>query len=160
MIEGSTVSTKYGSVKTDHILFIASGAFHVAKPSDLLPELQGRLPNRVELSALTKEDFKRILKEPENNLVRQYEELIATEGVKLKFTEGAISEIARIASQVNDDVENIGARRLHTILEKVLDDISFSASDKNVATVNVDDKYVQKQIGEIYKDNDLSKFIL
>ena len=116
LIEGSTVSTKYGSVKTDHILFIASGAFHVAKPSDLLPELQGRLPNRVELSALTKEDFIRILKEPENNLVRQYEELIATEGVKLKFTEGAISEIARIASQVNDDVENIGARRLHTIL--------------------------------------------
>ena len=160
LIEGSTVSTKYGSVKTDHILFIASGAFHVAKPSDLLPELQGRLPNRVELSALTKEDFIRILKEPENNLVRQYEELIATEGVKLKFTEGAISEIARIASQVNDDVENIGARRLHTILEKVLDDISFSASDKKVATVNVDDKYVQKQIGEIYKDNDLSKFIL
>ena len=160
LIEGSTVSTKYGSVKTDHVLFIASGAFHVAKPSDLLPELQGRLPNRVELSALTKEDFIRILKEPENNLVRQYEELIATEGVKLKFTEGAISEIARIASQVNDDVENIGARRLHTILEKVLDDISFSASDKKVATVNVDDKYVQKQIGEIYKDNDLSKFIL
>jgi ATP-dependent HslUV protease ATP-binding subunit HslU len=160
LIEGSTVSTKYGSVKTDHILFIASGAFHVAKPSDLLPELQGRLPNRVELSALTKEDFIRILKEPENNLVRQYEELIATEGVKLKFTEGAISEIARIASQVNDDVENIGARRLHTILEKVLDDISFSASDKKVASVNVDDKYVQKQIGEIYKDNDLSKFIL
>ena len=160
LIEGSTVSTKYGSVKTDHILFIASGAFHVAKPSDLLPELQGRLPNRVELSALTKEDFIRILKEPENNLVRQYEELIATEGVKLKFTEGAISEIARIASWVNDDVENIGARRLHTILEKVLDDISFSASDKKVATVNVDDKYVQKQIGEIYKDNDLSKFIL
>ncbi len=160
LIEGSTVSTKYGSVKTDHILFIASGAFHVAKPSDLLPELQGRLPNRVELSALTKDDFIRILKEPENNLVRQYEELIATEGVKLKFTEGAISEIARIASQVNDDVENIGARRLHTILEKVLDDISFSASDKKVATVNVDDKYVQKQIGEIYKDNDLSKFIL
>ena len=160
LIEGSTVSTKYGSVKTDHILFVASGAFHVAKPSDLLPELQGRLPNRVELSALTKEDFIRILKEPENNLVRQYEELIATEGVKLKFTEGAISEIARIASQVNDDVENIGARRLHTILEKVLDDISFSASDKKVATVNVDDKYVQKQIGEIYKDNDLSKFIL
>ncbi len=160
LIEGSTVSTKYGSVKTDHILFIASGAFHVAKPSDLLPELQGRLPNRVELSALTQEDFIRILKEPENNLVKQYEELIGTEGVKLKFTEEAISEIARIASQVNEDVENIGARRLHTILEKVLDDISFSASDKKVAVVNVDDKYVKKQIGEIYKDNDLSKFIL
>ena len=130
LIEGSTVSTKYGTVKTDHILFIASGAFHVAKPSDLLPELQGRLPNRVELSALNKEDFIRILKEPENNLIRQYEELIATEGVNLKFSENAISEIAKIATQVNDEVENIGARRLHTILEKVLDDISFSASDK------------------------------
>ena len=160
LIEGSTVSTKYGTVKTDHILFIASGAFHVAKPSDLLPELQGRLPNRVELSALNKEDFIRILKEPENNLIRQYEELIATEGVNLKFSENAISEIAKIATQVNDEVENIGARRLHTILEKVLDDISFSASDKNDGQIKIDDKYVIKQIGEIYKNNDLSKFIL
>ena len=160
LIEGSTVSTKYGTVKTDHILFIASGAFHVAKPSDLLPELQGRLPNRVELSALNKEDFIRILKEPENNLIRQYEELIATEGVNLKFSENAISEIAKIATQVNDEVENIGARRLHTILEKVLDDISFSASDKNEGQIKIDDKYVIKQIGEIYKNNDLSKFIL
>ena len=160
LIEGSTVSTKYGTVKTDHILFIASGAFHVAKPSDLLPELQGRLPNRVELSALNKEDFIRILKEPENNLIRQYEELIATEGVSLKFSENAISEIAKIATQVNDEVENIGARRLHTILEKVLDEISFSASDKQEAHIKIDDKYVIKQIGEIYKNNDLSKFIL
>ena len=160
LIEGSTVSTKYGTVKTDHILFIASGAFHVAKPSDLLPELQGRLPNRVELSALNKEDFIRMLKEPENNLIRQYEELIATEGVNLKFSENAISEIAKIATQVNDEVENIGARRLHTILEKVLDDISFSASEKKNDQIKVDDKYVIKQIGEIYKNNDLSKFIL
>ncbi|MAZ46704.1 MAG: HslU--HslV peptidase ATPase subunit [Rickettsiales bacterium] len=160
LIEGSTVSTKYGTVKTDHILFIASGAFHVAKPSDLLPELQGRLPNRVELSALNQEDFIRILKEPENNLIRQYEELIATEGVHLKFSENAISEIAKIATQVNDEVENIGARRLHTILEKVLDDISFSASDKKNDHIKIDDKYVVKQIGEIYKNNDLSKFIL
>ena len=160
LIEGSTVSTKYGTVKTDHILFIASGAFHVAKPSDLLPELQGRLPNRVELSALNQEDFIRILKEPENNLIRQYEELIATEGVNLKFSESAISEIAKIATQVNDEIENIGARRLHTILEKVLDDISFSASDKKNDQIKIDDKYVIKQVGEIYKNNDLSKFIL
>ena len=160
LIEGSTVSTKYGTVKTDHVLFIASGAFHVAKPSDLLPELQGRLPNRVELSALNQEDFIRILKEPENNLIRQYEELIATEGVNLKFSENAISEIARIATQVNDEIENIGARRLHTILEKVLDDISFSASDKKNDQIKIDDKYVIKQVGEIYKNNDLSKFIL
>ena len=160
LIEGSTVSTKYGTVKTDHILFIASGAFHVAKPSDLLPELQGRLPNRVELSALNQEDFIRILKEPENNLIRQYEELITTEGVNLKFSENAISEIAKIATQVNDEIENIGARRLHTILEKVLDDISFSASDKKNDQIKIDDKYVIKQVGEIYKNNDLSKFIL
>ena len=160
LIEGSTVSTKYGTVKTDHILFIASGAFHVAKPSDLLPELQGRLPNRVELSALNQEDFIRILKEPENNLIRQYEELIATEGVNLVFSENAISEIAKIATQVNDEIENIGARRLHTILEKVLDDISFSASDKKNDQIKIDNKYVIKQVGEIYKNNDLSKFIL
>ena len=160
LIEGSTVSTKYGSVKTDHILFIASGAFHVSKPSDLLPELQGRLPNRVELSALNQEDFIRILKEPENNLIKQYEELIATEGVKLKFSESAVSEIAHIATKVNDEVENIGARSLHTILEKVLDDISFSASDKKVGELKVDDGYVKKQIGDVYKDTDLSKFIL
>ena len=160
LIEGSTVTTKHGSLKTDHILFIASGAFHIAKPSDLLPELQGRLPNRVELSPLNQDDFIRILKEPENNLIKQYEELIATEGVKLKFAESAVSEIAIIATRVNEEIENIGARRLHTILEKVLDEISFSASDKKIDNVTVDKQYVKKQIGDVYKDNDLSKFIL
>ena len=160
LIEGTSVSTKYGSVKTDHILFIASGAFHVSKPSDLLPELQGRLPNRVELSALSKEDFVLILKEPENNLIRQYIELIATEGVELEFKESAISEIAEIATRVNEEVENIGARRLHTILEKVLEEISFSASEKKSKKIIIDDKYVIKQLEGIYKDNDLSKFIL
>ncbi|MBF92013.1 MAG: HslU--HslV peptidase ATPase subunit [Rickettsiales bacterium] len=160
LIEGSTVSTKYGTVKTDHILFIASGAFHVSKPSDLLPELQGRLPNRVELSALSKDDFIKILKEPENNLIRQYIELISTEGVKLNFSDKAVSEIATIASKVNEEIENIGARRLHTILEKVLEEISFSASEKKTKQVEIDDKYIRDQIGDIYKDTDLSKFIL
>ena len=160
LIEGSTVSTKYGSVKTDHILFIASGAFHVAKPSDLLPELQGRLPNRVELQALGKEDFVRILKEPENNLIKQYVELISTEGVILNFSEEAITEVALIATKVNDEVENIGARRLHTILEKILEDISFTASDKKSDKIDIDKKYVVDQIGDIYKDTDLTKFIL
>ena len=160
LIEGSTVSTKYGSIKTDHILFIASGAFHVAKPSDLLPELQGRLPNRVELKALGKEDFVRILKEPENNLIKQYVELISTEGVILNFSEEAISEVALIATRVNDEVENIGARRLHTILEKILEDISFSASDTKSNKIDIDKKYVVDQIGDIYKDTDLTKFIL
>ena len=160
LIEGSTVTTKYGSIKTDHILFIASGAFHVAKPSDLLPELQGRLPNRVELSALSKDDFIKILKEPENNLIKQYEQLIATEGVTLNFTEDAIAEVANIASKVNEDIENIGARRLHTILEKVLEEISFNASEQKKTKINVDNKYVIDQIGDIYKDADLTKFIL
>ena len=160
LIEGTTVSTKYGSVKTDHILFIASGAFHVSKPSDLLPELQGRLPNRVELTALSKKDFISILKEPENNLIRQYIELIATEGVKLSFTNDAISEVAEIATKVNLEIENIGARRLHTILEKVLEEISFSASDKKVLEIKIDEKYIKKQLGDIYKDSDVSKFIL
>ncbi len=160
LIEGSTVSTKYGSIKTDHILFIASGAFHVAKPSDLLPELQGRLPNRVELKALGKEDFERILREPENNLIKQYVELISTEGVILNFSEEAISEVALIATRVNDEVENIGARRLHTILEKILEDISFSASEKKSDKIDIDRKYVVDQIGDIYKDTDLTKFIL
>ncbi len=160
LIEGSTVTTKYGSIKTDHILFVASGAFHLSKPSDLLPELQGRLPNRVELTALGKDDFIRILKEPENNLIRQYIELIATEGVKLTFSEDAISEIASIATKVNDEVENIGARRLHTILEKILEDISFTASEKKQSEIDIDDKYVKNQIGDIYKDTDLTKFIL
>ena len=160
LIEGTTVSTKYGSVKTDHILFIASGAFHVSKPSDLLPELQGRLPNRVELTALSKKDFISILKEPENNLIRQYIELIATEGVRLSFTDDAISEVAEIATKVNIEIENIGARRLHTILEKVLEEISFSASDKKVLEIKIDEKYIKKQLGDIYKDSDVSKFIL
>ncbi len=160
LIEGSTVSTKYGTVKTDHILFIASGAFHVSKPSDLLPELQGRLPNRVELSALSKDDFIRILKEPENNLIKQYVALIATEGVKLKFSEKAISEIAQIATKVNEAIENIGARRLHTILEKVLEEISFEASEKKNKEINIDEKFVVEQIGDIYQDTDVSKFIL
>ena len=160
LIEGSTVSTKYGSIKTDHILFIASGAFHLAKPADLLPELQGRLPNRVELTALGKDDFVRILKEPENNLIKQYIELIATEGVNLNFKEEAISEIASIATKVNEEVENIGARRLHTILEKILEDISFNASEKKSDDIDIDAKYVQTQIGDIYNDTDLTKFIL
>ena len=160
LIEGTSVSTKYGSIKTDHVLFIASGAFHVSKPSDLLPELQGRLPNRVELSALSKKDFISILKEPENNLIRQYIELIGTEGVSLNFTEAAISEVAEIATKVNEEIENIGARRLHTILEKVLEEISFSASDKKVNKINVDEKYVKKQLDNVYKDTDISKFIL
>ncbi len=160
LIEGTSVSTKYGSIKTDHILFIASGAFHVSKPSDLLPELQGRLPNRVELSALSKSDFNSILKEPENNLIRQYVELIGTEGVELEFTESAIMEISEIATKVNDEIENIGARRLHTILEKVLEEISFSASDKKIKKIVIDNKYVKKQIGDIYKSSDISKFIL
>ncbi len=160
LIEGTSVSTKYGPIKTDHILFIASGAFHVSKPSDLLPELQGRLPNRVELSALSKSDFNSILKEPENNLIRQYIELIGTEGVELEFTESAIMEISEIATKVNDEIENIGARRLHTILEKVLEEISFSASDKKVKKIVIDNNYVKKQIGDIYKSSDVSKFIL
>ncbi len=160
LIEGTSVSTKYGSVKTDHVLFIASGAFHVAKPSDLLPELQGRLPNRVELSALSKEDFILILKEPENNLIKQYIELIATEGLTLEFTDTAIKSIAEVATSVNEEVENIGARRLHTILEKVLEEISYSASDKKVKKIVIDENYVKKQIGNIYKDSDINKFIL
>ena len=160
LIEGTSVSTKYGAVKTDHILFIASGAFHVAKPSDLLPELQGRLPNRVELSALSKEDFIAILKEPENNLIKQYVALISAEDVHLKFTDCSIDEIAQIATTVNEEVENIGARRLHTILEKILEEISFSASDKKIKEIEIDSKYVQNQIGDLYKNNDMSKFIL
>ena len=160
LIEGTSVSTKYGSIKTDHVLFIASGAFHVSKPSDLLPELHGRLPNRVELSALSKKDFISILKEPENNLIRQYIELIGTEGVSLNFTEAAISEVAEIATKVNEEIENIGARRLHTILEKVLEEISFSASDKKINKINIDEKYVKKQLDNVYKDTDISKFIL
>ena len=160
LIEGTTVNTKYGPIKTDHILFIASGAFQLAKPSDLLPELQGRLPIRVELDALNSEDFKRILKEPDNSLIKQYKALLKTENVELNFSDDGIDLIASIASEVNNTVENIGARRLHTIIERVLDEISFTASDKSGETIVVDSGYIKKHIGELVKDTDLSKFIL
>ena len=160
LIEGTTVSTKHGPIKTDHILFIASGAFQLAKPSDLLPELQGRLPIRVELDALKEEDFKRILKEPDNSLIKQYKELLKTENVNLEFTDDGIDMLAKISAEVNSSVENIGARRLHTIIEKVLDDISFNATDKAGETITVDQKYVQNNLGNLVKDTDLSKFIL
>ncbi len=160
LIEGTTVSTKHGPIKTDHILFIASGAFQLAKPSDLLPELQGRLPIRVELNALNEEDFKRILKEPDNSLIKQYKELLKTENVNLVFTDDGIDMLAKISAEVNSSVENIGARRLHTIIEKVLDDISFNATDKTGETITVDKKYVNENLGNLVKDTDLSKFIL
>jgi len=160
LIEGTTVSTKYGPIKTDHILFIASGAFQLAKPSDLLPELQGRLPIRVELDALTSDDFKRILKEPDNSLIKQYKALLKTENVDLEFTEDGIDTIANLATEVNSTVENIGARRLHTIIEKVLDDISFTATDKSGEKIIINSEYVKKNLGELVKDTDLSKFIL
>jgi len=160
LIEGTTVGTKYGPVKTDHILFIASGAFHVAKPSDLLPELQGRLPIRVELRALTGDDFRRILREPKSSLIKQYIALMATEGVELEFTEDAIDAIADVAVEVNSSVENIGARRLSTVMERVLDEISFEASDKARTKFVIDADYVQKHVGDLAKNADLSKFIL
>jgi len=160
LIEGTTVSTKYGPVKTDHILFIASGAFHVAKPSDLLPELQGRLPIRVELRALTEDDFVRILTEPQASLIRQYTALLATEGVTLEFTDDAIKEIASIAAHVNNSIENIGARRLQTVMERLLDEISFEATDKAGETLEINAKYVREHVGELSKNQDLSKFIL
>ncbi len=160
LIEGTTVSTKYGPIKTDHILFIASGAFQLAKPSDLLPELQGRLPIRVELDALNSQDFKRILKEPDNSLIKQYKALLKTENVDLEFTEDGIDTIATIASEVNTTVENIGARRLHTIIERVLDEISFTATDRAGEKISIDSNYIKKNIGELVKDADLSKFIL
>jgi len=160
LIEGTTVSTKYGPVKTDHILFIASGAFHVAKPSDMLPELQGRLPIRVELRALTEEDFVRILTEPEASLIKQYKALMATEEVTLEFTKGGIAEIAKISAEVNASIENIGARRLHTVMERLLDDISFKATDKGGEALKIDKKYVQEHVGRLAADQDLSKFIL
>ena len=160
LIEGTTVNTKYGPIKTDHILFIASGAFQLAKPSDLLPELQGRLPIRVELDALNSEDFKRILKEPDNSLIKQYKALLKTENVELEFSDDGIDLIASIASEVNNTIENIGARRLHTIIERILDEISFTASDKSGETIVVDSNYIKKHIGELVKDTDLSKFIL
>lgn len=160
LIEGTTVSTKYGPVKTDHILFIASGAFHVAKPSDMLPELQGRLPIRVELRALTEADFVRILTEPQASLIKQYCALMATEEVTLDFTDDGIAEIARVAAEVNARVENIGARRLQTVMERLLDDISFSATDRPGTTLLIDADYVRKNVSELAKDQDLSKFIL
>ena len=160
LIEGTTVNTKHGPIKTDHILFIASGAFQLAKPSDLLPELQGRLPIRVELQPLTKQDFVRILKEPDNSLIKQYVALMKTENVELQFTDDGIEELAEISSQINSTIENIGARRLHTILEKVLEEISFSAPDKSGEKIVIDKSFVQKNLGDIIKDKDLSKFIL
>ena len=160
LIEGTTVSTKHGAVKTDHILFIASGAFHLSKPSDLLPELQGRLPIRVELRPLTRDDFRRILTETEASLIKQYVALLATEGVKLEFTPDAIDAIADVAVAVNSSVENIGARRLHTVMERVLDEISFAAPDRSGDTVEVDASYVHKHIGDLAKNADLSRFIL
>ena len=160
LIEGTTVSTKYGPIKTDHILFIASGAFQLAKPSDLLPELQGRLPIRVELEALTSDDFKKILREPDNSLIKQYKALLKTENVELEFSDDGIDAIANIATEVNSTVENIGARRLHTIIERVLDEISFTATDRSGEKIIIDSEYIKKNLGELVKDTDLSKFIL
>ncbi len=160
LIEGTTIATKHGPVKTDHILFIASGAFHVSKPSDLLPELQGRLPIRVELSALTREDFRRILTEPQASLIKQYVALMATEGLTLTFTDDAIDELADTAVAVNSSVENIGARRLQTVLERVLDEVSFDASDKSGQSVTIDGAYVKEHVGVLARNTDLSRFIL
>ena len=160
IIEGTTVNTRYGMIRTDHILFVAAGAFHVSKPSDLIPELQGRLPIRVEMQSLKEEDFVRILTEPKNALIKQYIALLDTEGVKLTFTEDAVQAIARFATSVNEQTENIGARRLHTILEKVLDELSFEAPDLKKKTVKVDATYVNKQLADIVKNQDLSRYIL
>ena len=160
LIEGTMVSTKHGTVKTDHILFIASGAFHVAKPSDLLPELQGRLPIRVELQALTREDFRRILTEPEASLLTQYKALMQTEEVALVFTDDAVDELARLAAEINASVENIGARRLHTVMERVVEEISFQANDRAGQTITIDAAYVRERVAELARNTDLSKFIL
>jgi ATP-dependent HslUV protease ATP-binding subunit HslU len=164
LIEGSTVTTKYGMIKTDHILFIASGAFHLAKPSDLIPELQGRLPIRVELSALTPDDFKRILTEPNASLTEQYQALLKTEGLEITFAESAITRLAEVAFQVNESTENIGARRLHTIMERLLEEVSFGASDIATTdegkTLTIDADYVDSHLGELVQDEDLSRFIL
>ena len=160
LVEGTTVSTKHGPIKTDHILFIASGAFHIAKPSDLLPELQGRLPIRVELRALTEEDFRRILTETEASLIKQYKALMETEGVTLEITDDAIDAVAHIAAEINSSVENIGARRLQTVMERILDDISFSAPDRSGETVMIDADYVEEHIGDLARNADLSRFIL
>ncbi|MBT8388270.1 MAG: AAA family ATPase, partial [Altererythrobacter sp.] len=160
LIEGTTVSTKYGPMKTDHVLFIASGAFHVAKPSDMLPELQGRLPIRVELRALTEEDFVRILSETRANLVEQYRALLGTEKVTLDFTDDAITEVAKIAAQVNESVENIGARRLQTVMERLLEEISFEAEEHADETIRIDADYVRERLADLASDSDLSKYIL
>ena len=160
LVEGTTVATKYGPVKTDHILFIASGAFHVSKPSDLLPELQGRLPIRVELRALGKDDFRRILTETEASLIKQYVALMATEGVTLEFTEDAIDALAEVAVHLNSNIENIGARRLQTVMERVLDEISFTAPDQPGSTITIDSDYVRKHVGDLAQNTDLSRFIL
>jgi ATP-dependent HslUV protease ATP-binding subunit HslU len=160
VVEGSTVNTKYGQVKTDHVLFIAAGAFHVSKPSDLIPELQGRFPIRVELEPLTGDDLVRILKEPKNSLLKQYVALLSTEGVRLHFSDEAVTEIARLAQVVNDRSQNIGARRLHTVLERLLDEVSFGASELTQKDVNIDPAYVRERLGELVKDEDLSKYIL
>ncbi len=160
LIEGTTVATKYGPMKTDHILFIASGAFHVAKPSDLLPELQGRLPIRVELKALTEEDFVRILSETQASLTEQYRALIGTEGVEIEFTEDGIKAVARIAAEVNGQIENIGARRLQTVMEKLLEEVSFHAEDRRGDRVLIDAAYVEAQLAEIARNTDLSKYVL
>ncbi|WP_270181859.1 HslU--HslV peptidase ATPase subunit [Alkalihalobacillus sp. CinArs1] len=160
IVEGSTVTTKYGPVKTDHILFVAAGAFHMAKPSDLIPELQGRFPIRVELSSLTVDDFKRILTEPDNALVKQYTALLETEGIKVEFSDDAIYKIATIAADVNQDTDNIGARRLHTILEKLLEDLSFEAPDINLESITITPEYVDEKLATIAKNRDLSQYIL
>ncbi|MDC0990157.1 AAA family ATPase, partial [Rhodospirillales bacterium] len=160
LIEGTTVATKHGLIKTDHILFIASGAFHLAKPSDLLPELQGRLPIRVELSALTEGDFVKILTEPEASLIKQYVALMGTEDLKLSFNDSAIQEIARLSAEINSVVENIGARRLHTVMEKLLEEISFSATDRGGETIEIDAQMVTDRVSSLVKGGDLSKFIL
>ncbi len=160
LIEGTTVATKHGAVKTDHILFVASGAFHIAKPSDLLPELQGRLPIRVELNSLTEDDFKRILTDTEASLIKQYVALMRTEGLELEFTDDAVAAIARLAAKVNGSVENIGARRLQTVMERVLDDVSFTAADRNGETIRIDGDFVERHIGDLAANADLSRFIL
>jgi len=160
IVEGTTVNTKYGMVRTDHILFIAAGAFHVSKPSDLIPELQGRFPIRVELEALGREDFVRILTEPQSALIKQYTALLATEGVSIRFTEGAIGRIADFATLVNERTENIGARRLHTVMERLLDEVSFEAPDLTDKSVNIDETYVNRMLADIVGNEDLSRYVL
>ncbi len=160
LIEGTTVSTKHGPVKTDHILFIASGAFHIAKPSDLLPELQGRLPIRVELRALTEDDFVRILTETDNALTRQYTALMGTEEVEVSFTQDGIAALARIAAEVNQTIENIGARRLYTVMERVFEELSFSAPDRSGEAITVDADFVEQNLGELMKSSDMSRYVL